>query len=66
MSGFAKKLNIQNSENSTGNCIQYIYTYIYIYGMSRFVEKLNLQNYENSTGNCLCYICKEFLDLQKN
>ena len=62
MSGFAKKLNIQNSENSTGNCIQYIY----IYGMSRFVEKLNLQNYENSTGNCLCYICKEFLDLQKN
>ena len=62
MSGFAKKLNIQNSENSTGNCIQYIY----IYGMSWFVEKLNLQNYENSTGNCLCYICKEFLDLQKN
>ena len=26
MSGVAKKLNIQNSENSTGNCIKYIYT----------------------------------------
>ena len=26
ISGFAEKLNIQNSENSTGNCIHYIYT----------------------------------------
>ena len=25
MSGFAKKLNIQNYENSTGNCIHYMY-----------------------------------------
>ena len=25
MSGFTKKFNIQNSENSTGNCIHYIY-----------------------------------------
>ena len=40
MSGFAKKLNIQNSENSTGNSIHFIY--IYIYGMFGFVEKLNL------------------------
>ena len=26
MSGFAKKLNIRNSENSTGNFIHYMYT----------------------------------------
>ena len=26
MSGFAKKLNIQNCENSTGNCVHYICT----------------------------------------
>ena len=62
MSIFAKKLNIWNSENSTGNCIHYIY----IYKMSGFVEKLNLHNYENSTGNYLHYICSKFLDLQKN
>ena len=26
MSGFAKKLNIPNSENSTGNCVHYLRT----------------------------------------
>ena len=33
MSGFAKKLNIQNCINLTGNCVHYMY------GMSGFGEK---------------------------
>ena len=45
MFGFAEKLNIQNCENSTGNCLHYKY------GSSGFVEKLIIQNCENSTGN---------------
>ena len=36
MSGFAKKLNIENCENSMGNCVHYMY------GMSGFAEKLNI------------------------
>ena len=60
MFGFAEKLNVQNSVNSTGNCVQYMY------GMSGFVEKLNLQNCINSTENSEHYICTKCLDLQKN
>ena len=43
--GFAKKLNVQNCGNSTGNSVHYMY------GMFGFVEKLNFPNSENSTGN---------------
>ena len=60
MSGLAKKSNVQNCVNSTGNCVHYIYR------ISRYVGNLNIQNYENSIWNCLHYICTECLDLQKN
>ena len=60
MSGFAKKLNVQNSVNLMGNCAHQMY------GMFGFAEKLNIQNCINSTGSSVHYICKEFLDLQKN
>ena len=43
--GFAKKLNVQNCGNSTGNSVHYMYR------MFGFVEKLNFPNSENSTGN---------------
>ena len=47
MSGFAKKLNIQNSENSTGNSIHYIYIYIYIRNVwiCRKIESLELRKF---------------------
>jgi len=60
MSGFAKKLNIQNCVNSTGNCVHYMY------GMSSFVEKLNIQNFVKSAGNCVQYKYTKYLDLQIN
>ena len=60
MVGFAKKLNLQYSGNSTGNSIQYMF------GMFGFPEKFNISNSENSTGNCVHYIRTERLDLQKN
>ena len=60
ISGFAEKLNIQNCENSTGNCVYYIH------GMSGLVEKLNIQNCVYSTKNCVHYICTECLDMQRN
>ena len=44
--GFAKKVEIQNCENTTRNCV------LYMYGFSGFAEKWNHQNCENSTGNC--------------
>ena len=47
--GFAKKLNVQNCGNSTGNSVHYMY------GLSGFAEKLNFSNSENSTGNCVHY-----------
>ena len=56
MSGVAEKSNIQNSVNSTGNCVHYMY------GMFVFVEKLNVQSNKNSTENCLHYICMQCLD----
>ena len=58
--GFAKKLNVQNCGNSTGNSVHYMY------GMFGFVEKLNFPNSENSTGNCVHYLCTACLDLHKN
>ena len=58
--GFVVKLNIQNTKNSTGNCIQYML------GMSGIAEKLNIQNCVNSTENCVNYIGTKCLDLQKN
>ena len=58
--GFAVKLNIQNTKNSTGNCVHYMH------GISGIAEKLNIQNYLNSTENCVNYICTKCLDLQKN
>ena len=51
LSGFAKKLNIQNCVNSSVSCGQYMY------GLSWFIENtnsadmLNAQNCENLTGN---------------
>ena len=45
MSGFAKKLNIQNYENLTGNCVHYMY------GMSGLGEKINIQKYVYSMEN---------------
>ena len=59
-SGFAEKLNVQNCENWTGNCVRYMYV------MSGFAEKLNIPNSENSTGNCVHYLCTASQDLQKN
>ena len=59
-SGFAEKLNVQNSGNSTGNSVRYMY------GMSKFAKKLNIPNSENSTGNCVHYLCTACLDLLKN
>ena len=56
---FAVKLNIQNSKNSTGNCVHYMH------GMSEIVEKLNI-HCVNSTENYVNYICTKCLDLQKN
>ena len=59
MVGFTEKLNVQNSRNSTGNCVQYTY------GMCGFSEKLNIQNCVNLTENFVHYICTKCLDLQK-
>ena len=56
MSRLVEKSNIQNSVNSTENCVHYMY------GMSERVEKVNIQNSENSTGNCVRYIRTECLD----
>ena len=56
MFGLAKKLNVQNCENSKENCVRYMYR------MSGCVEKLNIQSCENSTENCVSYICTECLD----
>ena len=67
MSGFVDNLNIQNCENSTGNCVRKIdykelwkfngkLCTLHMYGMSGFAEKLNIQNCENSTGNCVYYM----------
>ena len=60
MSGFAEKLNIQNCENWTGNCVHYVH------GMSGLAKKLNIAYYKYSMGNCVQYICTKCLDLQKN
>ena len=60
MSGFAEKLNVQICENSTGNCVHYMY------GVFGFAEKLNVQICENSMGNCVHYLCTACLDLHKN
>ena len=60
MSGFVENLNIQNYENSTGNCVHYFYE------MSDFAGKLNIQNFVNLAGNCVHYICTERLDLQRS
>ena len=60
LTGFAVKLNVQNSKNSAGNCVHYPL------GMSGIAEKLNFQNCVNSTENCVIYTCTKFLDLQKN
>ena len=70
MSGLAKKLNVQNSENSTGQCTLYVRNpelrkfngklcTLYVYRRSGFAEKLNIQNCENSMGNCVQYICTD-------
>ena len=60
MSGFAKKLNIQNYENLMGNCVHYMYE------MSGLGEKINIQKYVYSMENWVHYICTECLDLQRN
>ena len=58
MSRVAEKSNIQNSVNSTGNCIHFMY------GMSGFAENLNIMNCVNSIVY-LVHKCRECLDLQK-
>ena len=60
MSGFAEKLNIQNCENWTGNCVHYMHE------MSGLAEKLNIPYSTYSMGNCVHYMCTECLGLQKN
>ena len=57
MFGFAEKLNIQNCENSTGNCVYYMYR---MFGLT---EKINSQNCVYSMENCVHYICMECIDL---
>ena len=47
MFGLAEKLNIQNCENSTVNCIHCMC------GISGFAENLNIQNCINLMGNCV-------------
>ena len=59
MSGFAEKLNIQNCESLTRNCVRYMH------GMFGLVEKLNTQNFIYSTENCVHYICTKCLELQR-
>ena len=59
MYGFAKNLNIQNCENSTGNCVHYICT-----------ESLDLQKNRTSRTakiqrEIVYIICSESMDLQK-
>ena len=59
MSGFAKKLNVQNCINSTENCVHYTYE------MSGFEEKLMSRAVEIQSK--IVYIIRvECLDLQKN
>ena len=60
MSGFAEKLNVQNSVNSTGNSLHQMY------GIFSFAKILNIQNFVNSLVNSVHYISMEYLDLQKN
>ena len=50
MSGFAEKLNVQICENSTRNCV------CYMYGMLGLAEKLHILICINSTGNCAHYM----------
>ena len=50
MSGFAEKLNVQICENSTRNCVCYMYE---ILGLA---EKLHIQICKNSTENCVHYM----------
>ena len=45
MSGFAEKLNVENSVNSTGNCLHQMY------GMFGFAKILNIKNFVNSSRN---------------
>ena len=45
MSGFAMKLDLQNYENSTGNCVSHKY------GTSGLANKLTIKDFENSNGN---------------
>ena len=59
MYGFAENLNIQNCENSTGNCVHYICT-----------ESLDLQKNRTSRTakiqrEIVYIICSESMDLQK-
>ena len=58
MSRVVEKSNIQNSVNSTGNCVHYMY------GMSGLAKILNTQNCINSTVY-LVRKCRECLDFQK-
>ena len=60
MVGFAEKLNVQYSGNSTGNSVHYMS------GMSGFAEKLNIPKSENSTGNCVHYLRTASPDLRIN
>ena len=57
MSGFAEKLNIQNYENWTGNCVHYMHE------MSGLAEQWNIPNCIYSMGNYVHYICMECPEL---
>ena len=46
LSAVAERLHIQNCENSTGNCVHYMY------GFSGFIEKMNSANTLNAQ-NCV-------------
>ena len=51
MSKFAKKLNIQNSENSTGNCVHYL-----CMACLDLKKKFKVQNSGNTIWNCVQYM----------
>ena len=51
--GFAEKLNILNSVNSTRNCVRYMYRMFGFTEKMNSADALNAQNCVNPMGNCV-------------
>ena len=60
MSKFAKKLNIPNSENSTGNCVHYLCTACLDFQKNSKSKTADIQF------EIVYNTCTEYLDLQNN